>query len=108
MKGGTTYLGMVTASMLLVVGTVTYISGGFQNLLDQFGLIGGAGFVVVFNLVALGFIILVGRLGGSALRKWWHKFLILDGINKMPRYFYLLLFKSSCRSCPFISICLKN
>jgi len=108
MKGGTIYFGMVAVLMLLVVGTAIYISGGFQILSDDSGLIGVAGYIVVFILVAVGFMISVGRQGCSILIKWWHKRLILDGGNKAPRIFYLLLSFSSCKSCPFISFCMKN
>jgi membrane protein implicated in regulation of membrane protease activity len=61
MKGGTLYFGMVTVFMLLVVGTAMYISGGFQILWDDFGLIGVAGFIVVFLLAAIVFMISVRR-----------------------------------------------
>jgi len=61
MKGGTIYFGMVTVFMLLVVGGAMYVSGGFQILWDDFGLPGVAGFIVVFLLAAMVFIISVRR-----------------------------------------------
>ncbi len=61
MKGGTIYFGMVTVFTLLVVGIAMYVSGGFQMLQENFGPIGVAGFVVVFVLVAGGFMISVRR-----------------------------------------------
>ncbi|MCP4540542.1 MAG: hypothetical protein GY832_25680 [Chloroflexi bacterium] len=61
MKGGTIYFGMVTVFMLAVVGIAMYISGGFQMLQENFGLMGVAGFVVVFILLAVGFMISVRR-----------------------------------------------
>jgi len=67
-----------------------------------------AGFIVVFILVAAGFLILARRLGGLVLEKWRHMLIISDRIDKIPRIFHLLLSNSSCKSCPFISVCLKN
>ncbi len=61
MKGGTIYFGMVTGFMLLVVGVAMYASGGFQNLWDDFGLPGVAGFIAVFLLAAMVFMISVRR-----------------------------------------------
>lgn len=61
MKGGTIYFGMVTAFMLLVVGAAMYLSGGFQDLWDDFGLPGVASFIVVFLLAAMVFMISVRR-----------------------------------------------
>jgi membrane protein implicated in regulation of membrane protease activity len=47
--------------MLLVVGAAMYISGGFQVLWDDLGLPGVAGFIVVFLLAAMVFMISVRR-----------------------------------------------
>lgn len=61
MKGATIYFGMVTVFMLLVVGIAMYVSGGFQILWDDFGLMGVVGFVVVFLLVSIAFMVSVRR-----------------------------------------------
>ena len=67
-----------------------------------------AGLVVAFILVAAGILILARRLFGSVLKNLLHELLILDRIDRIPRIFYLLLSNSTCKSCPFISVCLKN
>jgi hypothetical protein len=97
---------MVTVLMLLVAGTTMFISGGYQLLWDDFDSIGAAGFLVLFTPIAAGFGISVRKQGCSILQKWWHKRLIVGGMNKMPRIFHLLLSRSSCKSCPFISLCM--
>ena len=107
MKGGMRYFGMVTVFMLLVVGIAMYISGGFQMLWVDSVLIGVAGFIVVFILVTVGFMISVRKQGCSVLIKW-HKRLILDRVNKISRILYLLISRLSCKSCPFTSLCLGN
>ena len=61
MKGGMLYFGIVTIFMLAVVGTAMYISGGFQMLQEDFGLIGVAGFITVFILAAVVFMAMVRR-----------------------------------------------
>ncbi len=61
MKAGTIYFGMVTVFMLVVVGGAMYVSGAFQILWDNYGLMGVAGFVVVFLLVAMAFMFSVRR-----------------------------------------------
>ena len=65
MKNGTRFLGMVAALVLLVAVTALYISGGFQMLWDEFDLLEGAGFNVVFIPVAAGFAISIRRQGCS-------------------------------------------
>jgi hypothetical protein len=107
MKGGMRYFGMVTVFTLLVVVIAMYISSGFQMLREDYVLIGLAGLVVVFILVAVGFIISVRTQGCSVLVKW-HKRLTSDRVNKISRVFYLLLSRSSCKSCPLVSLCLGN
>jgi len=107
MKGGTLRFGMVTISMLLVVGIAMYISGGFQVLWDSSVLIGVAGSIVGFILVTVGLLISVRGQGCSVLVKW-HRRLVLDRANKYSGVFYLLLSRSSCRSCPFTSLCLGS
>ena len=107
MKGGTRYFGMITVFMLLMVGIAMYISGAFQMLWEDFVLIGVGGFIVVFVLVTVGFMISVRGQGCSVLVKW-HKRLISDRVNKISRILYLLLARSSCRSCPLVSLCLGN
>jgi hypothetical protein len=47
--------------MLAVVGIAMYVSGGFQMLWEDFGSLGVVGFVVVFILLAVGFVISVRR-----------------------------------------------
>lgn len=108
MKGGTLYFGMGTIFMLVVVGIAIYISGSFQMLQANSGLIEGAGFIAVFVLGAVGFIALVRRQGCSVIKNWWHKRLILDRTNRVPKIFYLLLSHSACKSCPFISLCVGH
>ena len=61
MKGGTLYFGIVTVFVLLVVGIAMYVSGGFQMLQENFGSMGVVGFIVVFVLVAVGFMASVRR-----------------------------------------------
>ena len=108
MKGGTRYLGMVTVSMLLALGIATYVYGGFQMLWEDSVLIGVAGFIFAFVLVAAGFTILVRRQGCCSVLVKWHERLILDRVNRISRVFYRLLFRVSCRSCPLASLCLGS
>jgi amino acid transporter len=108
MKSSTPYFGILTVSMLLVMGTVLFMSLGFQIFWDEFGSTAVAGYVVVFILAAVGFMIPIRKQGCAVLKKWWHKRLIVDGTNRMPRIFYLLLSRSSCKSCPFVTFCLKH
>ncbi len=62
MKGGMIYFGMiVTVFMLAVVETAMYISGGFQMLQENFGLIGVGGFIIVFILATVAFMAMVRR-----------------------------------------------
>jgi hypothetical protein len=107
MKGSRRYLGMVTVFMLLVVGIAIYNSGGFQMLGLGSVLVGVAGFIVVFMLVAVGLIISV-RGQGCSVRIKWHQRLISDRVNRISRIFYLLLSRSSCKSCPWTSLCLGS
>jgi hypothetical protein len=107
MKSGRRYWGMVTVFMLLVVGIAIYNSGGFQMLWVDCVLIGVAGSIVVFMLVTVGLIISVRGQGCSARTKW-HKRLISDRVNRVSRIFYLLLSRSSCKSCPWTSLCLGS
>jgi hypothetical protein len=105
MKGGTRYLGIVTISMLLVVGIAMYIFGGLQILLGNSGVIWVAGPVVAFMLVTVGLLISVRRQRCSVLARW-HERLISDRVNRISRILYRLLFRLLCRSCPFTSLCL--
>ena len=107
MKGSMRYFGMVTVFMLLVVGIAIYNSGGFQMLWVDSVLIGVAGFIVVYILVTLGFLILVRRQGCSVRIKW-HKRLISDRVNRISRILYLLISRLSCKSCPYTSLCLGS
>jgi hypothetical protein len=108
MKGGTRYLGMVTVSILLVLGITTYVSGGFQMPWEDSFLIGVAGFIFAFVLVIAGFTILARRQGCCSVLVKWHERLILDKVNKISRVFYRLLFRISCRSCPLASLCVGS
>ena len=108
MKGGTRYFGMVTVSMLLVLGIATYISIGFQILLEGSVLIGVAGFIFAFVLVIAVFTILARRQGCCSVLVRWHERLVLDKVNKISRVFYRLLFRVSCRSCPLASLCVGS
>ena len=67
-----------------------------------------AGLVVVFILVSAGILLLASRLVGPVLKNQLHMLLISDRIDRTPRIFHLLLSNTSCKSCPFISVCLKN
>jgi hypothetical protein len=107
MKGGRLYSGMVAVFVLLVVGMAIYNSGGFPMLGVDSVLIGVAGFIFVFILAAVGLIISVRGQGCSARAKW-HKRLISDRVNRVSRIFYLLLSRSSCKSCPWTSLCLGS
>jgi hypothetical protein len=107
MKDGRLYFGMVTVFVLLVVGIAIYNSGGFQMLWVDSVLIGVASLVVVFIIVTVGFLISVRGQGCSVLTKW-HKRLISDRANKISRIFYLILVRSSCKSCPMTSFCLGS
>jgi hypothetical protein len=107
MKGSRLYSGMVAVILLLVVGIAIYNSGGFQMLVVDSVLIGVAGLIVVFILVTAGLIILARGQGCSARAKW-HKRLISDRVNRVSRTFYLLLARSSCKSCPLTSLCLGS
>ena len=107
MKGGPLYFGMGTVSMLLVVAIAMAISGGFQVLWEDPALTGVAGSIVALLLVPVGFVISVRRQGCSVLVKW-HKRLISNRANKVSRILYLLLSRSSCKSCPLASLCLGN
>ena len=107
MKGGKRYFGMVTVFMLLVVGIAVYSSGGFQMLRVDTVLTGVAGSIVVFTLVTVGFVISV-RGQGCSVRVKWYKRLISDRVNKISRIIYLLLSRSSCKSCPLMPLCLGS
>ena len=76
-------------------------------VLEGFVLTGVAGFTIAFMFAAVGLMISVHRQGCSVRIKW-HKRLVLDRISMISRIFYLLLSRSSCKSCPLISLCLGN
>jgi hypothetical protein len=107
MKGGRRYFWMITVFMLLVMGIAIYNSGGLQMLGVDSVLIGIAGFIVVFILATVGLIISV-RGQGCSVRIKWHKRLVSDRVNRVSKIFYLLLSRSSCKSCPWTSLCLGS
>ena len=74
---------------------------------ESFVLIGGVGVVAMCALVVAGFLISVRGQGCSARAKW-HKRLVVDRVNRISRIFYLILVRSSCKSCPMTSLCLGN
>ena len=55
MKGGMLYFGVTTVIALVVVGVAMYVSGGFQMLQEDYGLAGVIGFMLLFTLIAVGF-----------------------------------------------------
>lgn len=61
MKGGMLYFGIVTVFALVVMGIAMTVSGGFQMLQEEYGLMGVAGFIIVFVLVSVGFMAMVRR-----------------------------------------------
>jgi hypothetical protein len=108
MKGSKCYLGMVMGSMLLVVVvTTTYISGGFQILWEDPILIGIVGSIFMFISVPVGLMVSVRGHGCSILVRW-HKHLVSDRANRISRIIYLLISRSSCKSCPLVSLCLGS
>lgn len=74
---------------------------------ESFVLIVGVGVVAMCALVVAGFLISVRRQGCS-VRVKWHKHLIFDRVNMISRIVYLILVRSSCKSCPMTSLCLGN
>lgn len=73
----------------------------------DFVLMALAGVIVMGILVAVGFLISVRGQGCSARAKW-HKRLVVDRVNRISRIFYLILVRSSCKSCPMTSLCLGS
>ena len=74
---------------------------------EDFVLIGGAGFVIALILVIAGFLLSI-RGQGCSVKTEWHKRLVVDRVNGVSKIFYQILTRSSCKSCPFTSLCLGS
>ena len=61
MKGGMIYFGLVTVLVLAVMVIAMTVSGGFEMIYQQAGWVGVAGFVLVFVVVSIVFMVMVRR-----------------------------------------------